>query len=456
MNTVLTGVLIYVVLQLVVGLLVSRHIANEADYLLAGRSLGYGLTTFTIFATWFGAETCISSAGAIYENGLSGGSADPFGYAFCILFMGAVFAAPLWKRKLTTLADLFRQRYSVGVERFAVLLMAPTSVFWAAAQIRAFGQVLDASSGIGVNVAITAAAAVVIIYTVFGGLRADVITDFIQGAVIIVGLIVVFVAVLANLDNPREVIASIPPERFNPFGGPETSFLRLLEAWLVPICGSVVAQELASRIIAARSPQVARRSALLGGGLYLLIGMIPAVIGLMGIVLVPHLEHPEQIVPQIAQQHLNVYFYILFIGALVSAILSTVDSTLLAASSLVSHNLILPLKPDLSERAKVRMARIGVAICGLLAYWLALHADRIYDLVESSSSFGSAGIFIIMVFGLFSKRGGAASGYAALISGLSVWTFATLRDWPYPFVSSLAAALVAYLFLSPLAGSSPN
>ncbi|WP_255211217.1 hypothetical protein [Methylogaea oryzae] len=60
------------------GIVVTRRIRNESDYLLAGRSIGFGLGTFTVFATWFGAETCIGAAGAIYENGLSGGSADPF------------------------------------------------------------------------------------------------------------------------------------------------------------------------------------------------------------------------------------------------------------------------------------------------------------------------------------------------------------------------------------------
>src|SRR5262245_10384362 len=173
-------------------MLVSRRIKNEDDYILGGRTLGYWLAAFTIFATWFGAETCISSAGAIYEKGLAGGSADPFGYGLCIVFMGLVFAVPLWKRKLTTLADLFRQRYSPAVENTAVLLMVPTSLFWSAAQIRAFGQVLDASSAVGVGAAITLAAAVVIVYTAFGGFRADVITDLIQGGLIILGLVVVF------------------------------------------------------------------------------------------------------------------------------------------------------------------------------------------------------------------------------------------------------------------------
>ena len=149
MNTVLIGLLVYVVLQLLVGMLVSRGIRSEADYLVAGRRIGLGLATFSMFATWFGAETCIGAAGKFYEEGFAGGTTDPFGYAIALLLMGLVFAVSLWKPGLTTLADLFRQRYSRGVERFAALIMAPTSIFWAAAQIHAFGQVLHSASSRG-------------------------------------------------------------------------------------------------------------------------------------------------------------------------------------------------------------------------------------------------------------------------------------------------------------------
>jgi Na+/proline symporter len=72
MNITLAGVLAYVVAQLLIGAWVARRIRTEEDYLVAGRKLGYPLAMFTIFATWFGAETCIGAAGAIYESGLSG------------------------------------------------------------------------------------------------------------------------------------------------------------------------------------------------------------------------------------------------------------------------------------------------------------------------------------------------------------------------------------------------
>lgn len=445
MNTVFLGVLVYVALQLLVGVMVSRRITNEADYLLAGRSFGYGLATFSMFATWFGAETCIGSAGAIYQRGMAGASADPFGYGACLFLMGLIFARPLWRRKLTTLADLFRERFSPGVERATVLLMAPTSILWAAAQIRAFGQVLDTSSGIGVGWGIALGAGVTIIYTVSGGLRADVLTDLIQGIAIIIGLVAMLVIILPT-DAAKSAWHGIDPARWNLFDTSNRSVWNILESWAVPICGSVVAQELVSRVIATRSPRVAQRSAIFGGFMYLGIGLIPAVIGLLGAQMFPGLNDPERILPLVAQKHLSTFFYILFTGALVSAILSTVDSTLLAASALVSHNLIVAMKPTMPEAQKLRFARLGVIGAGLIAYGLALQAESIYGLVESASSFGSAGILVIVVFGLFTKIGSRASAFSALSCGVLAWLAATyLVKAETPYLLSLGAALAGYL-----------
>lgn len=451
MNSTLVAIAAYVLAQLGIGWYISRRIRTEDDYLVAGRSLGYGVATFTLFATWFGAETCIGAAGRIYRDGLSGGSADPFGYAICLFAMGLFIAVPLWRLRLTTLADLFSRRYSRGVERFAVLLMVPTSILWAAAQVRAFGQVISASSGLAVDLTITLAAAVVILYTMYGGLLADAWTDVIQGGALMIGLVVFFIVFISDVGF--EGLSTMSPGRLNPFGGEETGLLSIIERWAIPICGSLMAAELASRIIAARSPQVAQRSSLMAGGIYLLFGLIPVTIGLLGAPLMPSLGDPEHFLPLMAQRYLPGIVYALFAGALVSAILSTVDSALLAASSLVSHNVVVPLRPDMPERTKVRIARIGVALFGVIAYVLALHAEGVYALVEEASSFGSAGIFAVVLFGLFSRFGGAMSATASLAAGVIAWILgAYIFDFPLPYLTSLAAAFGAYVLTALIEG----
>src|SRR5690606_23264675 len=188
MNWEIVGISIYVVGMIFMGLYISKKIKNDDDYFLGGRSLGPGLATFSIFATWFGAETCIGTAGAVYKGGLSSIHADPLGYTICLIVMGVFFAKVLWKRKITTIPDLFRARFSSSTEKFATFIMVPSSIVWAGAQIRAMGQILHSTTDFGPTLAVIIAASVVIIYTMSGGLLADAYADLIQGIAIIVGL----------------------------------------------------------------------------------------------------------------------------------------------------------------------------------------------------------------------------------------------------------------------------
>lgn len=445
MNAVLAGVLAYVAVQLAVGVLVSRRVATEADYLVAGRRLGYGLGIATTFATWFGAETCIGSAGAVYESGIAGATADPFAYTICLLLMGAVLAGPLRRRNLTTLADLFRERFSPRVEALAVLIIAPSSLLWAAAQIRAFGQVLSVSSSLAVHVTIAISTAVVIAYTVSGGLLADAVTDLVQGVALIIGLVVLLVGITAASGGAGAALARVEPERlrffFTRFGGGP---LDVAEAWAVPIGGSVVAQELVSRVVAIRTPPMARRCCFAAGGVYLAVGLIPVFVGLAAVRLLPGLHDADQVLPRVARAYLPTGLYILFAGALVSAILSTVDSALLAASGLVVHNLIVARRPDMPERRKLLVNRAGVLAFGLVAWAIAVSSDSVFGLVEQASAFGGAGVLVIVFAGLFTRFGGARAALACLVAGLVVWLAAEAAHARAPFLLSLAASLLAY------------
>ncbi len=449
MNLVLAFIFGYIALQLGFAWWASRRVHNEVDYLLAGRRLGPWFGVFTVFATWFGAETCIGAAGRAHTDGVSGVQTDPFGYALGIVIVGLVFAIPLWKRGIVTLADLFRSRFGPGVERWAAILMIPTSLLWAAAQIRAFGQVLAASSELGVGLAITLAAAVVILYTTTGGMWADAMSDLVQGSVLIVG--VVTVGVLVWLNGGQAQMAALPMETLR-FVDPEVSWLATLEALAVPICGSIAAQELVARVLAIRSPHLARRATVGAGMLYLLVGLVPVSVGLIGVHYVGALDEPEQVLMRVAQTQLPTVLYAVFVGALVSAILSTVDSALLVSGSLAARNLVLPLRPGLSDAARLRVNRIAVALFGLVAYGLALAGESVYDLVVTASSLGTAGLLVMMLAALWAPRvGQAASAYAAMAAGVVTYVGAAyVGAADFPYLLSLAAAVVAYGLFIPI------
>lgn len=438
----LGGVIVFLVAQLGLGMWMTRRVKTERDYLLAGRSFGPVLGAFTVFATWFGAETCMSAAGLAYSEGLAGTGSEPFGYALCLVLMALVFAVPLWRRGLVTLADLFRERYGVSVERFAVLLMVPTSILWGAAQIRAFGLVLSHASPISTELAVCIAALVVLLYTTSGGLWADALSDVVHGIVLIFGLIAMAIIVLFFVEP--QALAAVPAERLS-LREAADSPLAFCELLAVPILGSVMSQELVQRVTASRSPQVARNATLIAAAAYLTVGLIPLVLGLVAADLLPNIANPEQVLIILAREYLPFWMQLLIVCALISAMLSTVDSALLVAGSLLAHNLAFSRR-SLTEAAKLRGNRLGVVFAGLVAFVLALVNDSVHDMVQEASSFGSAGVLVLAVFALFTNFGGPASAFAGLSTGLITYVGgAHLLDVEAPFLTSLLCAAVAYV-----------
>jgi solute:Na+ symporter, SSS family len=201
-----------------------------------------------------------------------------------------------------------------------------------------------------------------------------------------------------------------------------------------------------SRIIAARTPGVARGAALGAGTLYLLIGSIPVLLALLAApVFGLTLADAEQVIPTLAREQLPPWLYVVFAGGLVSAILSTVDSTLLVAAGIGAHNIVLPQLRRQDDRTKVRVTRGFVALGGLIALLLARSAEGVFALVEEASSFGSAGLLVTVSFALFSRVGGALAAGGALLGGLLGYLALSAAAVTAPFLGSLLIALLAYL-----------
>ncbi len=455
-TTILAGLLGYVMVQFLIGAWVSRRITSEQDYILAGRSLGPALVAFSVFATWFGAEAIVASAGEIYDKGLGGALTDPFGYGLAVVVVALLLAAPLRRRNVTTYADMIRERYSGTVERLFVLVLLPGSLFWAAAQIRAFGQIMASSTGMDVGTALLIAAVLVAAYSVVGGLLADAITDVVQGLVVIVGLGVLVYFVAQALGGLDAGLVKVPAARLDPLAAGEDGLIGKIEKLAVVIGGSIVSVELISRFLGARSVSVARIGTLAGGLMYLVIGLMPVFLGLVGPLLIKDLAEPEQIVPKLAEAHLPPLGYALFLGALVSAILSVVHAALHAPAAQIAHNIIGRLSPDMSSKSRLRTVRLTVLVLSVVAYGLALGVDRIKELVEIASAFGSAGAFVVAMFGLFTRFGGPASAGTSLIAGILMWLWAKyLFGLKAPYLIGLTAAFAVYVVVGIMESRDP-
>jgi Na+/proline symporter len=444
------AILAFVLVQLGIGYWASRRVAHEDDYLVAGRRLGALMAGFSLFATWFGAESILGSSAAIREDGLAGGRADPLGYALSLPLFGAFFAARLWHTGSMTLADVYRRRFGRTAERIAAFVMIPPSLLWSAAQIRALGQILSFQTPLGLEVAIVAATVIAVLYTYLGGLLADVWTDLFQGVLVVVGLCATLLALVHHFGGWSESLALIERDQLRIVAKGE-SVLARMNTWSVPVIGALIAQESASRVLACRTARTAKRAALLAGGFYLALGVIPVLLGLLGAHYPLSAANGEDFLPELAHHTLAPLVYVLFIGAILSVILSTIDSSLLAIGALAAHNLFGDPTRRAGEHRRLLSARLFVILSGIASCVIALSAERIYDLVLEADALGTAGIAVVTIAALFSRLGGPISVSVTLVVALASSASAKyVFEHEAPFLLSLALSIVVFLTLSPL------
>lgn len=445
------AIVAYVVVQIGIAVWAARRTRNQTDYLVAGRNLGPVVVALSLFATWFGAETVMGASAAVAEGGLSEARAEPFGYALCLLLMGVFVAGRLRAGGWLTLGDFFRARYGPRSETLCVIVNVASAVTWAAAQMTALALIISSLTDLPVQATLAGAALLVIVYTAAGGLMGDVVTDVLQGAVLIVGLLVLLVAVILRSGGVPEALALIPPDSLRLVGEGE-GWLTRLDSWAVPVLGSLVTVEAVGRFLGARSAGAAQAGAFGGAGLYLLVGLVPLLIGLIGGGLGLRTGEGEQFLPTLAQQLLSPPFLVLLIGALLSAILSTVDSNILAAAGLLTHNVIDRFRPEADARSRLLVTRLVTMGCGLFAWGIATLGESIYSLVEWTSALGTSGVLVAFLFGAWSKVGDGRASVAAILAGLACNAVTMLApalqgrdELPGAFLLSVGVSLAAYL-----------
>lgn len=435
-------ILAYVALQIALAVWVGRGARSDTDYLVAGRSLSAGAVGMSIFATWFAAESLIATSSEVAAEGLVGARAEPFAYAAGLLAVALFFARALRRGGFITLADFLRDRFGGATEGLAAAVIALSATTWSAAQLFAFAAIIDTASGIGFAPALLGATLLVMTYTLFGGLAGDVITDIVQGAVILLAICILFALMTAAAGGPAAMWAALPDTAFRPAPADET-WADTAELWLIPIIGTMVSQEALSRTLAARSPEAARSGALWGAGLYLVAGLIPVSFGLFAPQIGLPLAEGEAFLPSLAKALFPDWLLIIFTGALVSAILSSVDSALLAVSAVVTESGYRRLRPEASPRALLRAARTATVGAAALAAGLALSGESLRNLVLDAGAIGAV-LAVPIIAGLAGSRARLAA-----LAGIVVQMAAlVLLDWvlevPGAFLWMLASGTLTF------------
>ncbi|MCA9212568.1 MAG: sodium:solute symporter family protein [Planctomycetales bacterium] len=458
-------IVFYVVAMYALSWIAQKKIHDNQDYLVAGRRLPLSLAWMTLLATWFGAGTLITATDEVRDNGVTAATLDPLGAGVCLLLAGVFVAAPLWRMQLLTFCDLFRERFDARAEFCSALISVPSYFGWIAAQFYALAAMLELFFNIDPNLGLLMVAVVGTGYTLMGGMWSVTLTDAVQIVLILVGLVVLAVTVLLHLGDgslplglaelknqtAAEHLELIPSES-------TAALLGWLSVLVVGALGNLTAQDLLQRIFAARSEKVARHACYVAGTVYLTMGTIPVGLGLASAILFP--DAAEQgVMATLAQEFLSPPLAIIFTLVVMSAILSTIDSALLGPASIVAQN-ILPRFTSVQPLLLNRLAVVGVGLCSL---GVAYMGEDAYSLLEQSYSLGLVGLFVPMMFAIYTHPRNAVPALASMVAGTLVWAIhfvlgwdwflegvALVGRWQLPMaLSATAISLAAYLVCEP-------
>ena len=426
------GIGFYFILMVLIGCLANRRIHTMEDYLVAGRRLPFYLAVSTLVATWFGAGSCMGVSGTVYSQGFFGVIADPFACSLALIIGGLFFAVPFRRLKLLTISDLLRNAYGPIFERTSTLIVLPFYIGTLASQMLAMGYVFQIVLGGSLETGILLGSFIVLFYTVYGGMWAVTVTDFVQLGMLTIGLFLIFFVTLGQVQHQDAVMNTFAHEfsTILPKQSADFEWLSYAGRILMTGLGAIMGQDLIQRFLASRSESVAKYSGITAGFIYFLIGLIPLYIGIAGRDIFPSLEKPEQLMPLMAKQFLSPYAFAIFACGLLAAIMSTADSYLLAGASLATNNLLLGIWRVDSEKKKINLLRWTNIVIALLALGLSLTGQSIFDLMVHSGATLFVGIFVPASFALFWKAANPYSAWTSMIGGVAAWVGYILYHYP--------------------------
>jgi SSS family transporter len=452
-HIILIGVVIYLITMLTVGFLAAKRSDTTEGFMVASRRMPLFLCAATVMATWFGGGAMMGSAGAAYEGGFLAVIADPFGGALALILFGLFFARITRRMKLLTTVDYMERRFGPAAAMVVTIGTLTSNIGWTGGLLVAFGFVFNTFAGVPVTTGIVVGAAIVVTYTAVGGMWAVAVTDFIQMLIIILGLIILLAAVLVDTGGWSNIAPQLAEGTFRMVPAEHTAerWLNYFRMWFIYGLADLSSQTLMQRSMAAKSERTAQNAFYLAGFSYLAVGLVAVMLGIIASVILPGLDSPESVIPTLALNQLHPILIAFFVGALLSAIMSSADSSLLAAASIIGENVLPYFRRNPDDRQKLLATRLAIPLCGGLALLIALKAQVIYQLMMDANSVLLVSVVVPFIAGIWWKRANRSGVLAAMAAGFVVWALATLwvPEWPGDMIG-LLACLVTLLIVSPL------
>ncbi len=431
--------IVYLILMVVVGVMVSKKQQTRADFYVAGGKMNSGLLFSTIFSTVVGANTYMGFSGMVYADGFSmvwllvaAGSAY-----FVLFFISGKIRRISQDYEVFTLPDLMALRYSNVVAILTTLFSLVALIGGAGGSILGIGVILNSILGIDTNLAIIITSVVTIVYTTFGGLMGVAITDWIQSIIMVLGLVLVIVFGLQALSpdsslinatlNGHESLQAVLGDGF--MSVTESVTFIMVLAWVITFLPlNTISQTQIQRVYSAKSVSTIQRTSLLMVwfvALFMAFGL--ALVGGIGKALIPGMENAETVFPMLAMELINPWIGIFIVTGILGACMSTVDSNLLGAGIHVTRDLYEQNNKRrgkaINEKHTIFITRWTLVVIGVFSTIAAILTPSIMDLLLFTQKIFAGATFIPIILGLLWSKANSNGAIAGMVlgGGATIW-----------------------------------
>lgn len=472
----------YVIAMLLIGIYEYRKTRGLLDYYLAGKNLGALVVSFSFFATYFSTAAFLGGGGFGFVLGFQWSALLSFFHILFAILAWVVVAMPM--KEITdkygplTVSELFRFKFGRATQVVSASIILIFFEFYMISIYKGGGNILQIMMNIDYRTGLLITALVVAIYTAIGGFRAVVMTDLIQGIIVLVGGIALFLGLIYSLGGFNSAIESLANTKI--FGGldgealfefgklapPPIMKAGMVIPFVLSLTFAISVAQLASpqlviRFVAARDKKVIAHGMVLTPLIIGIFALCVFSLGPFGWLIIPKyadvtqfLEDPDLVVPFMAMKLFPIGLNALILTAVIAAAMSTINSLVHIASTSFVRDLIQNIF-KIDDSKALKLTRFTVILFALIPFALALNPPGyIVEIVGLSFSVITSAFLVPLIFALYSENCRDLPAVASMISAViacAIWYFTFYKVyWVYPVIPGLIASAVTYLLVDRL------
>ena len=439
-----TVLVLYLGIMAFIGWYAGRKTNNIGDFFVLSGKAGVVVSGIAYFSTQFSMGTFLGTPGTIYGVGYAGMAISVPGAVFCMILPALLIGRKLitlgHKYGFLTMADYLTDRYhSKNMSGVLGVMMLFFLVPMMGAQIIGAGVIVHVFTGLPEWVGVVGMGIIVILYCMTGGMKGAMMTDVIQGSLMIATAVVTFIVSIVmggGFSNINHTLQSMN-EAYLTFPGangymPWTYYVSNIVLWSFFTMGQ---PHLFTKFFAMKDHKTMFKAILLGtAGMFFSATLIEWA-GVNGIASIQNIEKADQIIPMILQRGMNPFLASIFIAGIVAAGMSTIDGILVTTTGAVTRDIYQKIiNKDATDEAVMKLSKVVTVIIGIIVICFGVfQPGSIFEI--NLFAFSGMAIFVVpILFGIYWKKATAKGAIASVIVGIISLLLFTLN----PSVKALA------------------